>query len=255
MSREVRTPVSGVIGMADLLLDTALNREQSEYVEAIRQSGDQLLMIINDILDFSTIDAGKLAFETLDFELGGLVESTLELMAEKAKSKGLELLGLQHHTVFPNLRGDAKRLRQILTNVLDNAIKFTKQGDVILRVSQQAETATEVVLRFEVQDNGIGISPEAQLHLFDAFRQADRSTTRKYSGTGLGSAIARQLVGMMKGDIGVESELGKVPPFGSRPISRSKPTTCPQTRTRSLWSGFESSSSMIIAVPGSCGCI
>jgi two-component system sensor histidine kinase/response regulator len=209
MSREVRTPVSGVIGMADLLLDTALNREQSEYVEAIRQSGDQLLMIINDILDFSTIDAGKLAFETLDFELGDLVESTLELMAEKAKSKGLELLGLQHHTVFANLRGDAKRLRQILTNVLDNGIKFTKQGDVILRVSQQAETATEVVLRFEVQDNGIGISPEAQLHLFDAFRQADRSTTRKYSGTGLGLAIARQLVGMMKGDIGVESELGK----------------------------------------------
>ena len=114
MSREVRTPVSGVIGMADLLLDTALDREQSEYVEAIRQSGDQLLLIINDILDFSTIDAGKLAFETLDFELGDLVESTLELMAEKAKSKGLELLGLQHHTVFPNLRGDAKRLRQIL---------------------------------------------------------------------------------------------------------------------------------------------
>jgi len=209
MSHEIRTPMNGVIGMAHLLSDTPLSAEQHYYLDTIRSSGEALLTIINDILDFSKVEAGKLTLEEVEFDLRALLDELAANLAATAYAKGFELLSSVDQQVAANWRGDPGRLRQVLANLMGNAAKFTRQGEVEMRASMEREGEKECLLKFTVRDTGIGI-PENKLELlFKKFSQVDASTTRQFGGTGLGLAICKQLVGLMGGEIGVTSEAGQ----------------------------------------------
>ena len=208
MSHEIRTPMNGVLGMTELLLETGLTSTQRKYAETVQRSGKTLLGIINDLLDFSKIEAGKLELENVEMDLRRTMEDIVDLLAERARAKGLELACSVPPDLVTHVRGDPLRLGQVFTNLLGNAIKFTDQGSVVLRVANVEETANHVSMRFAVSDTGVGISAEAQSRIFEEFAQADGSTTRKHGGSGLGLAISKQLVEMMGGSIHVESVLG-----------------------------------------------
>jgi two-component system sensor histidine kinase RpfC len=208
VSHEMRTPLNAIIGMSDLMRDTQLSREQADMLQTLRGSSRVMLGLVDDVLDFSKIEAGKLSLEKTDFDLHALVNSTSRILQAQAAQKGVEFVVSIMPEVPPAVHGDAHHLRQVLINLAGNAVKFTERGSVAVHVSAQGETETGVRLKFSVRDTGIGIAPEAQARIFESFTQADQSTTRRFGGTGLGTTIAKQLVELMGGRIGLESAVG-----------------------------------------------